>query len=596
MIRRGLLILVALVLMAGGLVAQEPAFTDVVEAAPATQPAAAAPRRPASTTALPASLTSLPTGGKIAIVKIQGMIYDFTLESFKRRTEKALADGATIIVVELDTPGGMLDASIKLSTYIKQIPNATTIAWVHDQAYSGGTVIAAACHYIIMSPSSYLGDAAPIAMSGVSLLPTERAKPLSPLLEDFRDSARYNHYDYALFHAMCVLDVRLYLIENPATGERKVVNQIDYELMVNGRELPEANVNLTMPAPVPGSPAEADENLRRVALVTRQVATDADLGKWTSVTRDHSGALLPEPFHDGSTLLTLSQDRAMDVGLSQGIVRNEADLKSLLGAQDVGRYDQAAIEGIAYWLTQSWIRGILLMVVLICAALEMQSPGLGVAGSIGIAALIVLIGAPFLIGMAELWHLLLFLLGFVLLMVEIFVTPGFGVLGISGLVCMFIGLVLAVVPSSSGGMGLPAPEMLDQLQWSIVWMILGGVTGIIALAFLTRHFGRLPLLGRMVLRARSTVPAAQVAGTDSAGNPVLLDAPHQAVSGEDAIGGGKVAVGARGTAITELRPTGRASIDGQLVDVMSVGEWIHVGRHVRVVEVHGNLITVQEEG
>ncbi len=557
-----------------------------------------------STAQLPSRFTALPSGANVAIIRVDGTIYDYTYESFKRRSEKAIADGASIIVLELDTPGGLIDASLKLSAYIKNLPNVTTIAWVHPQAYSGGTVLAAACHFIIMSPASYLGDAAPIAL-GRNLSPTERAKALSPLLEDFRDSAQYHGYDYSLFQAMCMLGVELYLVENPATGERRVVNAVDYAWMVRGGP-PQGHPSEEVTAstgpgsgnhanpPAPAAPTDADalpESTPDLTKITRVSASDADVGRWRLVAQTRGGKPLIQPFHDGTTLLTLNQDRAMEVGLAQAIVRNETELKNLLAAGKIVRYDQAWLEGAAYWLTRPWLRGLLFLVVLTGAFLELQSPGVGLPGAVALAALVLLIGAPLLIGMAGIWHVLLILLGVVLLLVEFFILPGFGVAGVAGMVCLFAGLVLSAVPVAGGGFGLPGPEMRTQFQWSLGFMLAGLVGGIVALYFLSSHFRQLPMLNRMILTSPpgdpSHIGVTTTGLTDKANMP-----PRATVSGDEAIGRGTVYPGALGIAVTELRPTGRANIQGQLVDVLTVGNWLQPGTRLRVVEVHGNLISV----
>ncbi len=576
--------------------APDDAANPATESIPAPESAAEPlPRaRRNSTTQLPARFTALPSGANVAIIRVDGTIYDYTYESFKRRCEKAIADGATIIVVELDTPGGLIDASLRLSTYIKSLPNVTTIAWVNPQAYSGGTVLAAACHFIIMSPASYLGDAAPISMLR-SLDATERAKLLSPLLEDFRDSAQYHNYDYSLFHAMCVLGVEAYLVENPATGERRVVNAVDYAWMVHGGLQGDSNnvtsttgnVNLQTPPdadPIDGAKPD-------ITAVYRVSASDADVGQWRPVTQTRAGQPMIQPFHDGTTLLTLNQDRAMEVGLAQAIVRNDTELKNLLAAGKVVRYDQAMLEGLAYWLTQSWVRGLLFLIVLTGAFLELQSPGIGIAGTVAVIALAILVGAPLLIGIAGIWHVILILVGVVLLLVEFFILPGFGVAGVAGLVCLFAGLVLSAVPVSGGGFGLPGPEMRSEFTWSLIFMFAGLVGGIVALFFISRHFKQLPFLGRMILTSPPSGPVLATAGA-SAGAADQPTPPRQALSGDDAIGRGTIYPGALGIAVTELRPTGRANIQGQLVDVLTVGNWIQPGTRLRVVEVHGNLISV----
>ncbi len=557
---------------------------------PVTAPApVAAPLRPqAAAATLPADMTALPTGGRVAVIRITGLIYDFTVESFKQRAQRAIDDGATVIVIELDTPGGVLTSAIQLSREIKQLP-VPTVAWVHDEAFSAGTLIAAACRFIIMSPRSTMGDCAPI-LPGQNLSPTERAKALSPLLEEFRDSALANGYDYALFQAMCELGIELYLLEHKDTKQRKVVNPADYQWMVQGVDTPAGSAQLLIHQPAFTSPDAVNEAL--MGRTSRQVGTDDDRQMWVKVTQTPTLGAIVQPIHDGRTLLTLSQDRALDFGLSRGIVANDAELKALFGAGDIGRYHPTMAQGVAYWLTRPWVRAILLMIVFIGFYLEFQAPGLSLPGLVAATALVMLLGAPFLVGLAQWWHLLLFLVGFALLLVELFITPGFGLMGLAGLAAMFAALALAVVPTAGGG--LPARETISELQWSALSMLAGGTVGLAMLIAALRQFNRLPVFNRLVLRDSQL---ATVSGNVPSGDEVETPArqandPLHTGRSSDQV----VKVGMQGVVVSELRPTGRADFAGQYIDVSSRGEWITVGTTIRVVELQGMLIIVEAAG
>ena len=493
-------------------------------------------------------------GGQVAIIRIEGMIYDFTLESMRRRIDRALEAGATVIVFELDTPGGMVTSALKIAKYIKADVPVPTIAWINKEAYSAGILIASACDQIVMSPASATGDCAPIAM-GQELPPTERAKGLSPILAEFRDNARSNGYDYAMFHAMCVLGVQVYLVEHEDTGQKRLINQADYLIMVEGE---------TFPKPDPSASA-AEPNLYGVK---PEVATDADRGSWNLIRQ----------VHDGKTLLTVDQDRATELGLSQSkTIHTEADLRKFLNANTTARIPQSWSEDVAGWLTSPVVRAVLVLALLLGAYMEFQSPGVGLPGAVALGALVVLLGAPFLIGLAEIWPLLLFFAGFVLLMVELLVVPGFGVFGVGGIVCMFAGLVMQVVPTGGNNwFNLPPPEMMGRLNASLMWMLIASVAAMVMFYFLFRYFESVPIFSRMILR-----------------NPLPAPVTAAAVSGDEAIGGGKIKVGDIGRVLFELRPTGRAEIDGQTVDVVTPGNWVPTGQPIRVIEIHGNRIVVE---
>lgn len=523
-------------------------------------------------------------GGRLAIIPIDGMIYDFTLESLKRRVDRALADGASVLVLKLNTKGGIVTSGLDISKYIKSL-NVPTLAWIHPEAYSAGIMIASACDAIIMSPASATGDCAPIA-PGQELAATERAKILSPILEEFRDSARDNGYDFALFHAMCELGVKVYFIEHIETGERRLVNQVDFEIMVNGRD-PASTGWFASVLQLPGGDQP---------IVSREISTEEDQRQWKPVRVLPSGKPLPGGlFHDGRTLLTVNQDRALDIGLSKATVRDEAELRQLLSPASMTTVSQTWSEDLAGWLTSPWVRGILIVALLLGAYTEFQAPGTGIGGIVALLALVALLGAPFLVGLAEVWHIIVFFLGFILLMLEIFVTPGFGVLGITGIIMMLVGLVLVGIPTGSGGGfggAMPAPEMMAKLQASALATIVGLFASMVGFYFLTRHFGRVPLLNKLILADAGGSAALDREDADLDAPGVVPGRQTSGVSGDESYGDGQIRPGDEGVVTTGLRPSGRAEIAGRIVDVASLGAWIEPGQRVRVVEVRGNRITV----
>jgi hypothetical protein len=104
--------------------------------------------------------------------------------------------------------------------------------------------------------------------------------------------------------------------------------------------------------------------------------------------------------------------------------------------------------------------------------------------------------------------------------------------------------------------------------------------------FLTRYFGRIPMLNRLVLQE-----------AQAPGQPAVHPAPADAaVEAEEAEPGGPypVRAGDVGTAITELRPVGRADFEGEVVDVVTPGAFVDADRPVRVIEVRGNRVVVEE--
>ncbi len=574
---------------------------DITPAAPTTSSvpntptASPTPTAPTTTKAKPLSVSNLalPSGSDIVVIPISGLIYDFTLVSLERRVNMAIDSGASLIVIELDTPGGVVTSALKISKYIKGL-SVPTVAWVHNEAYSAGIMLSAACDEIVMSPVSSTGDCAPIMLGG-NLMPTERAKILSPILEEFRDSARANGYDYAMFHAMCVLGVELYLVEKgDGSGERRLVNQVDYEVMVNGKSTSEVKPQTAPPvtsnatpgaAATPSAPGTIAIDVGAPSLTV----TDAERGLWVGVEVLPSGDKAPGgQIHDGTTLLTLNQTRAQDIGLSKGTVASDQAIKQHYQAANIAAIPVTWSEGVAAVLTSWWMRAILVVVFLLGAYIELQAPGLSLPGAVAGIALLALVGAPFMIGLAEVWHILMFLIGFILVIVEIVFLPSFGLLGIGGLMMMFLGVVLAVVPTGSGfnGQGpgwLPPPEMQGRLVASMFTTLLALLASGVGFYYITKHFGKIPGLNRLILDTEQ--PSGAAVGVDVTGRKI-----H--VSGDEVLGA--ATVGLTGTTTCDLRPSGTAKFGEQIIDVVSVGPFIGAGQPVKIIEVHGNRIVVDE--
>ncbi len=528
-----------------------------------TDPALSAPAGPnvvPPPTARRGGFNTLPSGANVAIIPVRGNVYDFTFQSLQRRIERALAQGATAIVLEIDTNGGLVTAALDIAKHLKdptEVP-VPTIAWVHPKAYSAGILIASACDQIVMSPSSATGDCAPI-VPGRELAPTERAKAFSPIATEFKSSAAAAGYTYATFHAMCELDVELYVIEDPATGKRLVVNQADYAVMVEGNEEALKTGNAVSSAGQAG-----------VSAVVLNEATTADLGRWKPVETLPSGASAPRGrIHDGkNTLFTADAILAADIGLSKATLANDAAIQAHLNAARVFRVKQSWSENTAGFLSSLWVRVVLVLLLVLGIGLELASPGLGIPAALAFMAAVGLFGAPMVIGLAELWHVILFVIGLGLVALELVTAMTAGALLVLGVLLMLVSLVLSVVPSGPGG--LPAGGTGANLLASASYMIIALGAGCAGLIALTHHLGRVPGFGRLVL----------------ADGPNTRGAPATPLDGDDRLGHG-VKVGDRGVVVSTLRPGGTARFGNSPdeIDVVSSGAFIDPGTDVAVIEV-----------
>jgi len=240
------------------------------------------------------------------------------------------------------------------------------------------------------------------------------------------------------------------------------------------------------------------------------------------------------------------------------------------------RYDQAWSESLVQFLTNPIVRGVLLVIFVITLLIELAAPGLGVFGATAGVALLVVIGAPWLTGMAQWWEIVLIAVGLGLIAVELFVIPGFGFAGVTGAGCVLVGLVGTFV---SDDLSSPAgqSDLLQGLTATLAALFAAGV----AAWFLFRQLETLPLLGRFILKTE--LPAAGSGTPSGVGLLESIGSPRLPLQAGDP-----------GIAETDLRPSGRADFDGRLVDVKSVGAYIERGARLRVTSVGPFGIEVED--
>lgn len=192
----------------------------------------------------PLSVPASRQADRVAIITIEGPIDAITAMSVRRRIGEAEAAGYNAIVFEINSPGGGVGAVLDITNTIKSSSITNTVAWVNTDAYSGGAIIALACHEIVSSSPGAMGDAFPVIMTAVTqgnqtrgglrgLTPDERTKILPPLLADVTDSARRNGYDEYLIQAIVIDGIELWQIEDTTTLQRYAINEQEYRTLFN---------------------------------------------------------------------------------------------------------------------------------------------------------------------------------------------------------------------------------------------------------------------------------------------------------------------------------------------------------------------------
>lgn len=263
-------------------------------------------------------------------------------------------------------------------------------------------------------------------------------------------------------------------------------------------------------------------------------------------------------------LLTLTTEEA----LQQKLVDFRADtleavLKTLnLSNAEVRRVSATWAETVVRTLTHPVISSLLMTIGLLGIILEIQTPGFGVPGAVGLTSLALFLWGHWLVHLAGWEELLLIGVGLVLLIVEIFLLPGFGVFGALGIVALLGGLGLSLI-----GMGATSAVVLYSVGQVIATVLLAAV---LALALL-RVVPRLPFGRTLILDTE--LPTARGYTSQPESDSQWL--------------------GMHGTAASTLRPAGVAHFNHERVDVVSEGEYINADTPIEVVRVEGNQIVVR---
>lgn len=257
---------------------------------------------------------------------------------------------------------------------------------------------------------------------------------------------------------------------------------------------------------------------------------------------------------DSGKLLTLTADEAVRVGYAVEAASFESMLEAL-GLSDAEIVETSVnwAEGLVRFLTHPIIAGLLLPIGVLGIFIELKTPSFGVAGAVGLMALGLFFGSHIIVGLAGWEEVILLLAGMVLLLIEIFVIPGFGVAGITGIGLVAAAVFLALLGSIRTWDWQDVTRASTTLAASVIIVAAG-------IYILLRH---LPATGRfagVLLETASTRAGGYVSG----------DARDDLV-------------GALGTAVTDLRPAGTVRFGDERVDVVADGEFISKGTRVRAV-------------
>jgi membrane-bound serine protease (ClpP class) len=200
--------------------------------------------------------------------------------------------------------------------------------------------------------------------------------------------------------------------------------------------------------------------------------------------------------------------------------------------------------------------------------IEFKTPGFGLPGILGIALLAIWFWGSHIAGLAGMEEVILFLVGVILLIVEVVVFPGFGFLGIAGIGLIVLSLLLAMVEHYPGQ---PWAPTLPQFEVPLTKLSLALIFSFVGLLAVGRFLPKSQAFQRLILSAATH----RDAGFQASPNTSHL-------------------LGLRGTAKTQLRPAGVALFGDKRMDVVTRGDFLESGAQIVIVETHGNRIIVEK--
>ncbi len=415
--------------------------------------------------------------------------------------------GISFIVLDLNTPGGEIFAAMHIADLLHKIDlydHIPVVAWIDNWAISAGAMLAYSCRYIGIVPTASMGAAEPVTVGSDGKMETASEKVNSALRAEMVNLANLYGRDPLIAEAM--VDKDLIVVKRNEQiiklGEENEIQEGDLIISGKGKLL----------------------TLNAKELLAYGVADF-----------ESDNPLLETPFF--------------------------AEIPHL----ELIPYKNWKVDFFSF-LSHPSVASLLMGVMLLCGYLEFNHPGLIIPGAIAGLCLGLILLSHFSIQTIGFLEPLIFFLGLGLLLVELFVLPGFGVIGIFGAALMLFGLFTLTVPfwhemHFSLNPHLASGILVERIAYFSLTLL------VLLLLFL--FFGR-PLFHRFLSK-----------------NRLILTDQESAVHEESLIG-------TRAVAMTELRPSGKIQIATHLYDALSDREFIEKGALLLVVRHEGQKIVVKK--
>ncbi|WP_111319772.1 NfeD family protein [Algoriphagus chordae] len=277
-----------------------------------------------------------------------------------------------------------------------------------------------------------------------------------------------------------------------------------------------------------------------------------------------------EGVSEAGSVITFSVSEAEKYGFCEGQYDSIKDILIAQNLEDaeIIEYETGFSEKIIAFFLNPAVSGFLILIIIGGLYFELQTPGVGFPILASMVAVLLYFTPYYLNGLAENWEIMVFFIGVILLAVELFVIPGFGIFGVLGIVGILTGLVLGMIPNQNFNFDfVPAADLFGAL----LTVILAAIASVGIVFWLTpkvNEWSAFKFISLSTTQQRSE-------GYTSSFNSALLK-------------------GKTGLVHSRLRPSGKIEIDGDVYDAYSRGEFIDQGEKIIVISTEGTSLKVKK--
>ncbi len=279
-----------------------------------------------------------------------------------------------------------------------------------------------------------------------------------------------------------------------------------------------------------------------------------------------------DPIGDTSKVLSLTTAEAIEIGFCEGQASSIDEVVKMYTSEqaEVYEYKPTTIDSIMGFLTNPMLQSVLILLMIGGIYFEFQTPGIGFPLVIALCAAFLYFSPLWFEKALQTWEILVFILGVVLILLEIFVIPGFGIAGISGIIAIIIGLSFAMIDNDLFKY-IPENQVSISSFLSPLFLVIATVTvGIISSVWLA---------GRMLV------------GESKLKRTIVLTSELDTENGFVASNMDKSLIGQECVVVSSLRPSGKVQIEGHYYDAISqTGRMIDKGQRVKIVNIENSTL------